>query len=199
MSDKIEDEEIEKSFQQMKHYLKLIQYKTTKKLDLNKIRKETTRYEFTHMELKETSPVIYLLYCYSSSNFNKTNLEKEIGMVKGLRKQDTLLIVTKDFSPTVHDLLRSKYADYYINLYTIKKLQYNILEHSYVPKHIKLNEVEKEALYKKYNVKNDSQMPQISRFDPVACAIFLRPGEVCKIIRYDKISFENEFYRVCVG
>jgi len=42
-------------------------------------------------------------------------------------------------------------------------------------------------------------MPQISRFDPVACAIFLRPGDVCKIIRYDKISFENEFYRVCIG
>jgi DNA-directed RNA polymerase subunit H (RpoH/RPB5) len=28
--------------------------------------------------------------------------------------------------------------------------------------------------------------------------LLLRPGEVCKIQRYDKISFENLYYRVCV-
>jgi len=196
MSDKIEEEMIVKSFEQMKHYLKLIQYKTNKKIDLNKIRKETVMFPFVHSELKD-EPTVYLIYCYSSSNFNKTNLEKEISSVKNLRKQDTLLILTKDYSTsTIHDLLRSKYYDYYVNIYKIQQLQYNILEHSYVPKHIKLNPTEKIELYKRFNIKDDSQMPQISRFDPVACAIFLRPGDVCKIIRYDKISFENEFYRV---
>jgi DNA-directed RNA polymerase subunit H (RpoH/RPB5) len=199
MGDKIEEEMIVKSFEQMKHYLNLVHYKTTKKIDLNKIRKETVLFPFTHQELKD-EPIVYLIYCYSSSNFNKTNLEKEISNVKELRKQDTLLIVTKDYSTsTIHDLLRSKYYDYYINIYKIQQLQYNILEHSFVPKHIKLNATEKIELYKTFHVNDDSQMPQISRFDPVACAIFLRPGEVCKIIRYDKISFENEFYRVCIG
>jgi len=51
----------------------------------------------------------------------------------------------------------------------------------------------------KYNIENDKQLPQISRFDPVAKAILLRPGEVCKIIRYDKISLQNDYYRICVG
>ena len=32
----------------------------------------------------------------------------------------------------------------------------------------------------------------------VAKVLLLRPGEVCKIQRYDKISFENLYYRVCV-
>jgi len=75
----------------------------------------------------------------------------------------------------------------------------NILQHSWVPQHIKLKESEKEELFKKFNISTNSQLPQISRFDPVARAILLRPGEVCKIIRHDKISLINEFYRICVG
>ena len=62
-----------------------------------------------------------------------------------------------------------------------------------------LNEMEKNELYLKYNIENDKQLPQISRFDPVSKAILLRPGEVCKIIRHDKISLQNDYYRICVG
>ena len=50
---------------------------------------------------------------------------------------------------------------------------------------------------KKFNIEDDSQMPQISRFDPVARAILLRPEEVCKIIRYTNASYITEFYRIC--
>ena len=82
---------------------------------------------------------------------------------------------------------------------SLHDLQYNILEHSFVPQHIKLTEIEKNDLYLKYNIENDKQMPQISRFDPIAKAILLRPGEVCKIIRHDKISLQNDYYRICVG
>jgi DNA-directed RNA polymerase subunit H (RpoH/RPB5) len=67
-----------------------------------------------------------------------------------------------------------------------------------VPKHVKLTMEEKEKLYETFHVHDDSQMPQISRFEPVAKVLLLRPGEVCKIQRYDKISFENLYYRVCV-
>ena len=35
-------------------------------------------------------------------------------------------------------------------------------------------------------------------FDPVAKAILMKPGEVCKITRNDKISLENVMYRICV-
>jgi len=95
--------------------------------------------------------------------------------------------------------LRTRWSHLYINVFKINELQYNLLEHSFVPKHVKLSFLEKKELYLKYNIENDKQLPQISRFDPVAKAILLRPGEVCKIIRYDKISLQNDYYRICVG
>lgn len=90
-----------------------------------------------------------------------------------------------------------KYEEYVV-LLDIPSLQFNILEHSFVPKHIKLTSKETEELYETFNIRNNSQLPEISMFDPVAKVILLKPGEVCKIIRYDKISIINEFYRACV-
>ena len=57
---------------------------------------------------------------------------------------------------------------------------------------------EKEEFYKKFNV-NETQIPEISRFDPVARALCLRPKQICKITRYDKISYKNDYYRICVS
>ena len=66
--------------------------------------------------------------------------------------------------------------------------------------HLDILETDKEKaeLYEKINIHSDSQLPEISRFDPVAKIIFLRPDNVCKITRYDKISYINEYFRICV-
>ena len=50
----------------------------------------------------------------------------------------------------------------------------------------------------KYNITELSQMPDISRFDPVARAICLRPGQVCHIIRPSKTAIEADYFRVCI-
>ncbi len=50
----------------------------------------------------------------------------------------------------------------------------------------------------RYNITDKSQFPQISRFDPVAKAICLRPGQVCKIIRPSKTAIETTYYRFCI-
>ena len=63
---------------------------------------------------------------------------------------------------------------------------------------LKINDDEKEEFYKKYNV-TEKQIPEISRFDPVARALCLRPSQICKITRYDKISYKNDYYRICVS
>jgi DNA-directed RNA polymerase subunit H (RpoH/RPB5) len=87
----------------------------------------------------------------------------------------------------------------FVVILTLANLQINLLTHTFVPTHIKLTPTEKNELYKKYNIQNDAQIPEISRFDPVAKSILLRPGEVCKILRYDKISLQNEYYRICIS
>ena len=78
-------------------------------------------------------------------------------------------------------------VDYYdqdkrfIILFNLGRLQYNILNHEYVPSHTILSESAKEAMKLEYNITEDTQIPTISRFDPVAQAIGMRPGQVCRI------------------
>ena len=50
---------------------------------------------------------------------------------------------------------------------------------------------------KKYNIMDKSEMPDISRFDPVALSIGLKPDEVCKIVRSSKTSIQSNYYRIC--
>ena len=51
---------------------------------------------------------------------------------------------------------------------------------------------------KKYNITDKVQFPDISRFDPVARAIGLRPGQLCHIIRPSKTSIKANYYRICI-
>ena len=67
-----------------------------------------------------------------------------------------------------------------------------------MPKHKLLKETEITEVKSKYNLKSSSEFPDISRFDPVALAIGMRPGEICEIIRPSKTSITGVYYRVCV-
>ena len=119
-----------------------------------------------------------------------------------LTKEDMLVVIIKDEpNDTMVNLLKHLYADrgIYIAVFNIARLQFNILEHSMVPKHEKLNEEEIVEFKKKYNVVSNDQIPQISRFDPVALAIGLRPNNICKIVRPSRISITSDYYRFCIN
>jgi len=119
-----------------------------------------------------------------------------------LQKTDTLIIVMKqEVNDTLTHILNEIWEkeQIFIVIHTLDRLQFNILEHQYVPQHIVLSEVEKEAVEKKYNITDPKQMPSISRYDPVSLAIGLRPGQVCKIIRPSKTSVNSIYYRYCIS
>lgn len=111
-----------------------------------------------------------------------------------------ILIIQGTINDTVQRTIKHLWKKHqeYVIVYEIKTLLFNILQHSYVPKHEKLNEEEKMELYKSKNIMSDDQMPEISMFDPMAKVLLLKPGEVCKITRYNKISYLDYFYRLCV-
>ena len=44
----------------------------------------------------------------------------------------------------------------------------------------------------------DKQWPEISRFDPVAQAIGLRPKKVCEITRASETAITSKYYRMCI-
>jgi len=118
-----------------------------------------------------------------------------------LTKEDTLFIITKDeMNETIISELKHIWEKdgIFIVIENIKRLQYNILNHSLVPEHTIISDKDVDEIMKKYNIKNKIEFPDISRFDPVARVIGMRPGNVCKIIRPSKTAITTDYYRVCI-
>ena len=118
-----------------------------------------------------------------------------------LTKDDDFIIIVKDNpNDTLIKLMSDIWNDekIYFTIYNLHNYLYNILEHECVPQHIHIDEQEVEDVKKKYNIMSDSQWPEISRFDPVAQAIGLRPKDVCKIIRSSETAITSTYYRICV-
>lgn len=117
-----------------------------------------------------------------------------------LSKNDELLIIVKD---DINDSIKSTLVQIwnehkiYVSIISIKRLQFNILKHRLVPKHSVLTNDEKIAIKQEYNITNDSKFPEISRFDPVATTIGLKPEQLCEITRPSKTAITSKYYRLC--
>ena len=115
-------------------------------------------------------------------------------------KTDTLIIVIKqEINQTLMNILNEFWDKnkVFIIIFSMERLLFNILQHQYVPKHTILSEDEKNEVLKKYNIVNVKQLPDISRFDPVAQAIGMRPGDICCIERPSKTAIITKYYRHC--
>ena len=129
-------------------------------------------------------------------------IEEIYNVENALTKNDDFIIVIYDKpNDTLIQLLKTIWEQehIFITVLSVKHTQFNILEHTMVPEHRKLSEKEKNEVKEKYNVLKDDEFPEISRFDAVANIMFLRPGELCEIKRYNKTSIVNYFYRICIS
>jgi DNA-directed RNA polymerase subunit H (RpoH/RPB5) len=118
-----------------------------------------------------------------------------------LSPKDNLVIITKDgANDTMIATIKNKWDSdgIYVSVRGIKTLQFNIFEHMYVPPHTLLSKEEESSFRTKYNIIRDDMIPEISRNDPVALALMMRPGEVCSIERSSKMAITGNFYRICV-
>jgi DNA-directed RNA polymerase subunit H (RpoH/RPB5) len=147
---------------------------------------------------------IYISY-YLAKLIKKQNLEEMIddlfNLEQVLTKDDTLFIIIKeDMNETLINELKHIWEKdgIFIVIQNIKRLQFNILEHKLVPPHRVLLNKEINDVMLKYNIKDKNEFPEISRFDPVAQVIGLRPGKVCEIIRISKTAIKAFYYRVCI-
>jgi len=117
-----------------------------------------------------------------------------------LSPTDELIIITKDkIADTLVKLMETLYIKdkVFFIIFNLKQLSFNILKHVLVPPHRILNKEEEQTIRNKFNIREDSQFPEISRFDPVAMALGIRPKELCEIIRPSKTSIETKYYRLC--
>jgi DNA-directed RNA polymerase subunit H (RpoH/RPB5) len=173
---------------------------------------------FKRDELYSTSHNIYVKYMLNKTSNRASaikDLVEELFEVEGvLTKKDTLMIISND-EPNDSLIAELRYLydnrGIFVVVHNIKRLQRNILKHSLVPKHSVVYDVvtkdedangetisQLDKVKQLYNLKNLNQLPEISRFDPVALLIQLRPGQVCKIERDCITSVNSVYYRICV-
>ena len=183
--------------------------KTNNQLDMILEKKSSLEYQDEGKQIENTNPPennkkIYIKY-YLAKALRPNNLQEMIDdlfiVEEILTKNDTLLIVVKDeINETMLNAVKHIWESekIFIILQPLKRLQFNILEHVLVPPHRVLTESEKIAIKRKYNIIRDAQFPELLRFDPVAQAIGIRPGEVCEIIRPSKTAILASYYRICI-
>jgi DNA-directed RNA polymerase subunit H (RpoH/RPB5) len=154
----------------------------------------------------KSAPVkTYVKYFLTSKQIRPQNLDEiieDLFVIENvLTKADTLVIIMEE-EPNETLLTKLKYLydhdGVFVVVHNIQRLQFNILKHKLVPSTSILTEEEVSEVKVKYNLKVLTQLPEISRFDPVALAIGIRPGQVCKILRSSATALEYEYYRICV-
>jgi len=147
---------------------------------------------------------IYIRY-YLAKSLRPQNLQEMIddlfNIEEVLTKDDILFIVVKDdVNETLSNALKHIWEQekIFIVIQNLKRLQFNIMNHKLVPPHRVLTAAETSVIRTRYNIMSDGQFPDISRFDPVAQAIGIRPGQVCEIIRPSKTAISAPYYRICM-
>jgi DNA-directed RNA polymerase subunit H (RpoH/RPB5) len=151
------------------------------------------------------SEKIYIKYYLTSKQIRPQNLAEiveDLFVIENvLTKSDTLVIITEE-EPNDTLITNLKYLydhdGIFVVVHNIQRLQFNVLKHKLVPPTNILNDSQVAELKVKYNLKELTQLPEISRFDPVALAICMRPGQVCRILRSSATALESEYFRICV-
>lgn len=81
---------------------------------------------------------------------------------------------------------------------TSSKPVFDVTKHVLVPKHEKLSEKQREALFKKYKIK-PQDLPKIFITDPAIRGLDVKPGDVIKITRQSPTAGVSTYYRIVVS
>ena len=170
---------------------------------MNEVHAMNTNKQLDIMVVNESGQKAYVKY-HLGKPLRRDNITEYVEdlyhLEKTLSKQDSLIIVMKSEKNDTNIAVLNQIweqSGIHIVIFSLDRLQFNILEHTYVPKHTILNEEETQAMMSKYNIAHPDMLPNISRYDPVAMAIGMRPGQVCRIDRFSKTAVSTPYYRIC--
>ena len=114
---------------------------------------------------------------------------------ENLDSNDQLIFVLK-IKPNNSILKIPKEKDYKnVEIKWLSRLQFNITKHELVPSHTLVSDEELNQLRETYNLTNLSQLPKMSKDDPISKYYNYKVGQVCKIERPSKTSSKYIFYR----
>jgi DNA-directed RNA polymerase subunit H (RpoH/RPB5) len=157
-------------------------------------------------KLKQPDTLKMYIRYFINSSLPTTSLAEMVDDIfnneEQLTSADTLFIISKNpitkSNMTYLIQLWDQYQ-YFVVVQGISGLQFNILNNTIVPPHQILSGEEASEALAKYNTTTTKDLPEISRFDPVAQIIGLRPDNICKIIRSSKSSITSIYYRACTN
>jgi DNA-directed RNA polymerase I, II, and III subunit RPABC1 len=89
-----------------------------------------------------------------------------------------IIIYNEDITPVAKQVIET-ITEYKFEIFSISELQYNIVEHRLVPKHVKLNSDEAKLIKRKFG----SKLPVILKSDPISKYYNFSRGDIIKIIR----------------
>jgi DNA-directed RNA polymerase subunit H len=148
---------------------------------------------------------VYVKYLLQIKQLRKDHLDQlveDLYEVEQVLEKSDILVVVVNEEPNDTIVTKLKYlydhSGIFVVMHNIKRLQFNVLQHEFVPHAVILTPEEVTELKKKFHIEKLSQLPEISRFDPQALAILLRPGEVIRIDRKSNTAMNYNYYRVCV-
>ena len=172
-------------FKSRLNILELLHYQGYNVEDYNNfgISEVNSMHQFKQLDMlltnDKTGKNCYVKY-HSSKNLKNTYVYEYIDDLfhvdNVLNKNDELIIIIKDEpnEPLLKLIANIWEQDgIFINVFNIKRLQFNILKHHLVPPHRVLTNDEAIEIKKQYNIQNDLLIPSISRFSPPAQAIGL--------------------------
>ena len=84
-----------------------------------------------------------------------------------------------------------------VQIFEIKRLQFNISKHSLVPKHELVTEQEEKQILQEFSLKSKGQLPIILKTDAMAKYLNLKSGDVIRITRTSETSGQYIEYRWC--
>ena len=170
---------------------------------MNEVHAMNTNKQLDMMVVTETGQKAYVKY-HLGKPLRRDNITEYVQdlyhLEKTLTKQDSLIIVMKAEMNDTNVATLSQIWEQdsvHIVIFSLDRLQFNILEHTYVPKHTILTDAETQQMMAKYNIAHPDMLPNISRYDPVAMAMGMRPGQVCRIDRFSKTAVSTPYYRIC--
>lgn len=170
------------------------------------INEVNSMFQSSQMDMLLSNPEkkVYIKYHLDKPTLHRNNLYVYIEDLYTIdevltKKDDFIIIINDEPNEMLIKALNTIWQQdgIFITVFNIKRLQFNILKHTLVPTHTVLTPEQDADVRKRYNIKNNSEVPDISRFSPVAQAIGLRPGQMCKIVRPSRTAISADFYRIC--
>jgi DNA-directed RNA polymerase subunit H (RpoH/RPB5) len=115
----------------------------------------------------------------------------------------TIIVTLIPTSDTILTLVRDHLKDKsnpLLQIFDIRRLQFDITTHRKVPAHRILSDDEVLKLEKKMNITNSKkQLPWIDSQDAMAKWIGARPGDVIEIVRFSESAGATLYYRYCAA